>query len=229
MTPEEKNRIIVSLLHDGYAKHIVMLRKSFLQQDDSTAIRTLADSIRQNKGIYANLTDDILLQLISEIRNKYQDVANITLDDWENQNIICRLVELHEYVRDYIANRLNVEHRKVNWSIVGKIISSVFGNAPVITNSVRKTLKEANILQHQYTNDIYTLLFSVRELWLRYRYYIAEIVGELAIRTAFDLGMNIPSDQIVICLVPHLLIKVFNMILEQQNMHNERNNNQPLK
>ena len=222
MTEEQRNRIITSLLHDPSAIRTVQLRRMMIANNPD-AIHTLAESIRQTpRHTYANLTDDILSQIITEIQRQYRDVANITLDDWTD-DVVNRLVDLHEHVRRCLAQRLNRNERNIGWSIVGKIINAAFGNVPVITKGVRKALNESHLLQYQYTNSIRTLLLSIREWWNMYRDDIVAIVGELSVNAAFDLGQGLTPQETVMHLIPLLLTQIFRAVYRELRRNNNNN------
>ena len=115
--------------------------------------------------------------------------------------------------------------RQINWSVVGKIISAVFGKVPVITKGVRKILKEAHLLQCQYTDNIHQLLLSIREVWLRYRDDIEQIIGILIINDAFQLGAGHTSQEIATILTPMLLTKIFEVIHNASHKDDTGHNN----
>lgn len=223
MNEEQINRIVTALLHDPSVRQSVQLRRMMIV-NDTNAIHTLAESIRQTpRHTYANLTDDILSQIIDEIREQYGTIDGITLDDWANEDVVNRLVELHGYVRRRLGRMLDKQERNIGWSVAGKIINAVFGNVPVITKGVRKALKESHLLQYQYTNSIRTLLLSIREWWNMYRDDIVAIVGELSVNAAFDLGQGLTPQETAILLIPLLLTQIFRVIYKGLGRNNNNN------
>lgn len=213
MEREQINKIVNSLSKDHATIQIVNERMLFLN-NEPMAISTLVETIHKTCGnAYTDLSANMMSQLIVETQNLYgNDIAAITLDNWEDDNAIHRLANLHEYIRFHLAGMLRKSIRQISWSVVGKIISSVFGKVPIITRGVRKVLKTAHLLQHQYTDNIHHLLLSVRELWFRYRNDIEQIMGELIIRGVFGLGVGQTPQEIAIILTPILLTRVFYII-----------------
>lgn len=213
MEREQINKIVDSLSKDHTTIQIVNERALFFN-NEPMAISTLVETIHKTCGnAYTDLSTDMMQQLITETKEQYgNSIATITLDNWEDDNAIHRLANLHEYIRLHLADMLHKSIRQISWSVVGRIISSVFGKVPIITQSVRKVLKAARLLQHQYTDNIHHLLVSVRELWLRYRNDIEQIIGELIIRGVFGLGVGLTPQEIAITLTPILLTRVFYII-----------------
>lgn len=210
MNQERINRIIDSLSKDHTTIQIVNDRRSFLN-NEPMAVAALVETIHKTYGnVYKNLSTNLMSQLIVETQNQYNNnVETFTLDNWEDDNTIRYLANLYEYIRFNLAGMLHKSIRQISWSVVGKIISSVFGKVPIITQGVRKVLKAAHLLQNQYTDNIHQLLLSVREIWFRYRNDIELIIGELIIRGVFGLGVGQTPQEIAIILTPILLTKVF--------------------
>lgn len=223
MNEEQRNRIVAALVHDPSAIQSVRLRRMMIANDPN-AIHTLAESIRQtSRHAYAELNEEMLSQIINEIQGEqYEDIVNITPDNWTD-DVVNRLVELHEYVRGRLARMLDKQERNIGWSIVGKIINAAFGNVPVITKGVRKALKESNLLQYQHTNSIRTLLLSIRECWNQYHDNIIAIAGELAINAAFNLGQGLTPQETAILLIPLLLTQIFRAVYRELRRNNNNN------
>ncbi len=211
MEQEQLERIITTLVHDQSVIQLVHNRVLEINQGrNAIDIQSLAMSIRQSSPrVYSNLTDTMLTQIINEIQEYYGDVTNITLDDWNNDEVLQRLVDLHNYVRNRLAKLLHKENRQIGWGIVGKIIKAVFGSVPVITKGVREVLHNIGFLSCQFTQCIQTLLEAVRNFWNRNRDLIIECTSEIIIRGAFELGRGYTPLAVAIKLAPDILSILF--------------------
>lgn len=171
MEQEQLEKIITALIHDQSVIQLVRNRILEINQGRNVIeVHPLAESIRQSSPrVYGDLTDAMLTQVINEIQEHYGDVANITLDDWENTKVVLHLVEMHNYVRKRLAELLHKEGRQIGWGIVGKIINAVFGNVPVITKRVRKSLHEMGFLQYKYSDNIQCLLSAVADFFAQHK------------------------------------------------------------
>ena len=215
MNEEQINRIVTSLLHDSSVRQSVQLRKMMIANDQD-AIHALAESIRKtSRHAYANLTDDMLSQIVNEIQGEqYEGIAHITLDNWTD-DVINRLVDLHEYVRGRLARMLDKQERNIGWSIVGKIINAALGNVPVITKGVKKALHESGCLQCLFTTNIHTLLVSVREFLNRHQTDIIRIAEDMIVAGARDLGLGLPPEMGAIDLGILLLGEIIRLIYKE--------------
>lgn len=223
MNQEQINRVVATLVHDPSAIQSVQLRRRMLT-NDTIAIHTLAESIRKTpRHVYANLTNDMLSQIIDEIREQYGTMADITLDDWANEDVVNRLGDLHEYVRRRLAEMLDKQERNIGWSIVGKIINAVFGKVPVITKGVRKALHQSHLLQYECTDNIRMLLQAIRDMWNAHHDDIIAIAGDLAINAAFALGQGLTPQETAILLIPLLLTHIFRVINKELGRNNNNN------
>lgn len=212
MEQEQIKRIVDALLHDNPILQSMQLRAQIIGHDPN-AIHSLAGSIQQSsRRAYGNLTDDMLLQIIQEIQEKFGDVANITLDDWANEEVLRRLVDLHEYVRERLAMLLHKEKRQIGWGIVGKIINSVFGGIPVITPSVRKVLHQLNFLQYLNTDNIQVLLKAVGAFCNRHREEFIAIAADLIAHGVVELGVGASPKEQALVFAPILLTGIFRII-----------------
>lgn len=223
MNQEQINRVVATLAHDPSTIQSVRLRRMMIANDQN-AIHTLAESIRQTpRHTYANLTDDILSQIIGEIREQYGTIDGITLDDWANEDVFNRLVELHGHVRRRLARMLDKQERNIGWGVVGKIINAVFGKVPVITKGVRKALHQSHLLQYECTDNIRILLQAIRDMWNAHYDDIIAIAGELAINAAFALGQGLTPQETAILLIPLLLTQIFRVIYKELGRNNDNN------
>lgn len=176
-------------MHDQSVIQLVRNRILEINQGRNVIeVHPLAESIRQSSPrVYGDLTDAMLTQVINEIQEHYGDVANITLDDWENTKVVLHLVEMHNYVRKRLAELLHKEGRQIGWGIVGKIINAVFGNVPVITKGVREVLHQMGLLRHKYSDNIKCLLSAVADFFALHK---ADL-DNIAIAVIAAIGPNL--------------------------------------
>ena len=166
----------------------------------------------------------MLSQIVNEIQGEqYEDIAHITLDDWANEDVFNRLVELHGHVRRRLARMLDKQERNIGWGVVGKIINAVFGKVPVITKGVRKALHQSHLLQYECTDNIRMLLRAIRDMWNAHHDDIRTIAGELAINAAFALGQGLTPQETAIFLIPLLLTQIFRAIYKELGQNNNNN------
>lgn len=223
MNEEQINRIVAALAHDPSAVQSVRLRRMMIANDQN-AIHALAESIRKtSRHAYANLTDDILSQIINDIRRQYRDVADMTLDDWADEDKVNRLAELHYHVREWLGRMLHKNKKNIGWGVVGKIINAVFGKVPVITKGVRKALHQSHLLQYECTDNIRMLLQAILDMWNAHHDDIIAITGELAINAAFALGQGLTPQETAILLIPLLLTQIFRVIYKGLGRNNNNN------
>lgn len=223
MNQEQIKNIVQSLRNDTQTQEIIALRGEILN-NKLNAAHALAESIRKTSvRTYKDLEDNSVSLIISDIQNQFDEISHYRMDDWQSDEVLERMVSVHEYVRTRLAETIGCECQHIKWGIVGRIINAVFGNVPIITKGVRKALRESNLLSHQFTESIRTLLVSIRDLWQIYQNDIIDIVGELVINGCFYIGMNLTPQQIVINLAPLLLTNIFRVV--SRSMRREQTHN----
>lgn len=192
---------------------IIRCHQMFNEHNDENAIHELTSLLRNSHHRYADLTDNDVSEIVADIRERFADIANITIDDWQNDNTIRRLVELHEHVKQSLQDKLHFNN--VGWGTVSRIIASVFGNVPVITKSLKEDLYKLHFLSRKSSEDIREILYAIRNainylstlpIW---PYLFDLVIAFLPIGRELSIAL----------IIMKILIKILIRIYKQQNRH----------
>lgn len=157
----------VGLVHRNVMRQLddMQCRVAFVGNEQD-GIHQLVETIRNlSPRMYVNLTDDIMTEIVTGIREIFPDVAHCTIDHYGDENCKQRIIELFEYVRDTLYERLHLEGKKPTLSIVSRVINMVFGNIPIITITLRKQLYSLGYLVDKVTESIKKVLDALYHFW----------------------------------------------------------------
>lgn len=196
------------------------LRRLQLPQDER--LRDLLDSIRNNrhtKGRYSGLNENMLCEIICQLREQFHDLEDISVGAWNNQQVVDRIAQAHFFVKNQLINKLELKNS--SWSIVGQIINFVFGDIPVINNHLKRDMHEAGYLLQMQTTDIKKILSSIRNFYNANQEKIHSIIdkiGELALSGIIDnLPLTFPKNM----LISIILMFIHELLFTDWNKGNE--------
>lgn len=209
--------IMANLMRNPRVQEIRALR----QMQGAEKVHYLAESIRNNphaRKSYANLTDETLSAIISDLETLFGDLRYYTIEDWANENVVNQIAKAHLWLRHRLQRLLNF---KVNWSVVSKIMNAVFGNVPVISLSLKRYLYDSGYLQNPNTQNICLLLTGLHDFYHRNRNDLIIILNELLIHGMFNFGQGLDLESNLATLIPVLLVGLSSIVIG-----NELNRNQ---
>lgn len=205
--------IMANLMRNPRVQEIRALR----QMQGAEKVHYLAESIRNNphaRKSYANLTDETLSAIISDLETLFGDLRYYTIEDWANENVVNQIAKAHLWLRHRLQRLLNF---KVNWSVVSKIMNAVFGNVPVISLSLKRYLYDSGYLQNPNTQNICLLLTGLHDFYNRNRDDLFNILNGLLVYGAFNQGLGLPIEENMIVLIPILLTGLNRIICNELN------------
>lgn len=157
---------IVGLVHRNVMHQLdIQCRVAFIGNEQD-GIHRLVEKIRKfPTPRYANLTDDIMTEIVTGMREIFPDVAHCTIDHYGDETCKRRIIELFEYVRDTLYERLHLEGKKPTLSIVSSIISMVFNHLPLITKKLIEQLYLLGYLVRKTTECVENVLEALYRFW----------------------------------------------------------------
>lgn len=173
----------------------------------------LLETIRSNrysKGRYAELTKDMLSDIVHQLQEHYYDLENMSIDVWNDQEVINRIAEAHFFVKKQLIEKLGLKNS--SWSIVGQIINYVFGNIPVINNSLKREMYRTGYLGIMQTNNLRKILTSIYNLYNANQDKIHDFlnkIGEIALEGTMAELPLLPHQKILLSIFFELLRSIF--------------------
>lgn len=160
-----------------------------------------------------HLTTEKLTHILDNISQDYADLANITILDWQHENIRNRCCDLYNLVKEMLKE---CGLRKPGMRAITTIISSVFGTIPVITKEMVRGLHYLGLLPHDTTE-------SFRRVWDAISNFIHN--EEEAIVYILTIALNLTN--VAIAGVPAgdillILYYVGRIIYDQRNENRHR-------
>lgn len=160
-----------------------------------------------------HLTTEKLTHILDNISQDYADLANITILDWQHENIRNRCCDLYNRVKEMLKE---CGLRKPGMRAITTIISSVFGTIPVITKEMVRGLHYLGLLPHDTTE-------SFRRVWDAISNFIHN--EEEAIVYILTIALNLTN--VAIAGVPAgdillILYYVGRIIYDQRNENRHR-------
>lgn len=218
MNEEQFREISFAFLQNNRVNRF--LRSLQLSQDER--LRDLLDSIRNNrhtKGRYSGLNENMLCEIICQLREQFHDLEDISVGAWNNQQVVDRIAQAHFFVKNQLINKLELKNS--SWSIVGQIINFAFGDIPVINNHLKRDMHEAGYLLQMQTTDIKKILSSIRNFYNANQekiHGIIDKIGELALSGIIDnLPLTFPKNM----LISILLMFIHELLFTDWNKGNE--------
>lgn len=166
-----------------------------------------------HKTYTEHLTTEKLTHILDNISQDYADLANITILDWQHENIRNRCCDLYNRVKEMLKE---CGLRKPGMRAITTIISSVFGTIPVITKEMVRGLHYLGLLPHDTTE-------SFRRVWDAISNFIHN--EEEAIVYILTIALNLTN--VAIAGVPAgdillILYYVGRIIYDQRNENRHR-------
>lgn len=218
---DDQQKLCLAITHFIQDNSLIQCHQAILNEGkESNGIRQLTNRLRETPELN-NIRENVVYDIVSDIKDKFADVEKITIDDWQNKDIRKRIVELHNYVKDTIKTKSEIN--KVTWSDVSKIVEYAFGSAVTVNTKLKKQLYELGYLQFLDTKSLNQIMLAVSHFYQDIKHFIRSLlnnVGELALSTLF-LGLPEVERQNI---ASYVLLKSFWECYNQLTLHSFSNN-----
>lgn len=152
---------IVGLVRTEALRQQSMWRREPFDGNERDDILQMVVNIRNfAPRIGAKLTEGIMTEIVSRIREVFPDAEHCTLDVFRNENDKERVIQICNWVQRTLREQLHLG-KNPSLSVVSRIIHLVADAFPIITNSLKKSLHSLGYLLHRHTEKMAMVLDAI--------------------------------------------------------------------